>query len=87
MEKREPAKVFEDRLTPGDPLAPDRGARPLRRSRLSNPIPLGGGHNLTQTTLGGSPEASSILQREGVDGLVMALNRKVDLLRNVAKAS
>jgi len=29
----------------------------------------------------------SILQREGVDGLVMALNRKVDLLRNVAKAS
>jgi phospholipid transport system substrate-binding protein len=30
----------------------------------------------------------SILQRDGVDGLIMALNRKVDLLtRNVAKAS
>jgi phospholipid transport system substrate-binding protein len=33
-------------------------------------------------------EFHSILQREGVDGLIMALNRKVDLLtRNVAKAS
>ena len=32
-------------------------------------------------------EFHSILQREGVDGLVMALNRKVDLLSNVAKAS
>ena len=32
-------------------------------------------------------EFHSILQREGADGLVMALNRKVDLLRNVAKAS
>jgi phospholipid transport system substrate-binding protein len=32
-------------------------------------------------------EFHSILQREGVDGLVMALNRKVDLLANVAKAS
>jgi phospholipid transport system substrate-binding protein len=32
-------------------------------------------------------EFHSILRREGVDGLVMALNRKVDLLRNVAKAS
>ena len=32
-------------------------------------------------------EFHSILQREGVDGLVLALNRKVDLLRNVAKAS
>jgi phospholipid transport system substrate-binding protein len=32
-------------------------------------------------------EFHSILQREGVDGLVMALNQKVDLLRNVAKAS
>ena len=32
-------------------------------------------------------EFHSILQLEGVDGLVMALNRKVDLLRNVAKAS
>src|SRR5215831_419998 len=32
-------------------------------------------------------EFHSILQREGIDGLVMALNRKVDLLRNVAKAS
>jgi phospholipid transport system substrate-binding protein len=32
-------------------------------------------------------EFHSILQREGVGGLVMALNRKVDLLRNVAKAS
>ena len=32
-------------------------------------------------------EFHSILQREGVDGLVMALNRKVDLLKNVAKAS
>ena len=32
-------------------------------------------------------EFHSIIQREGIDGLVMALNRKVDLLRNVAKAS
>ena len=33
-------------------------------------------------------EFHSILQREGFDGLIMALNRKVDLLtRNVAKAS
>ena len=32
-------------------------------------------------------EFHSILQREGVDGLVMALNRKTDLLRNVAKSS
>jgi hypothetical protein len=32
-------------------------------------------------------EFHSILQREGVDGLVMALDRNVDLLRNVAKAS
>jgi phospholipid transport system substrate-binding protein len=32
-------------------------------------------------------EFHSILQRDGVDGLIVALNRKVDLLRNVAKAS
>ena len=32
-------------------------------------------------------EFHSILQREGVDGLVTALNRKVDLLRSVARAS
>jgi hypothetical protein len=33
-------------------------------------------------------EFHSILQREGVDGLIMALNRKVDLLtRSLAKAS
>jgi phospholipid transport system substrate-binding protein len=33
-------------------------------------------------------EFHSIIQREGVDGLVMALSRKVDLLtREVAKAS
>ena len=33
-------------------------------------------------------EFHSILQHEGVDGLIMALNRKVDLLtRNVARAS
>lgn len=32
-------------------------------------------------------EFNAILRREGVDGLVMALNRKVDLLRNVARAS
>jgi len=31
-------------------------------------------------------EFHSILQREGVDGLVMALNRKVDLLRSVARS-
>ena len=30
-------------------------------------------------------EFHSILQREGVDGLVMALNRKVDLLQSVAR--
>ena len=34
-----------------------------------------------------SSEFHSILQREGVDRLIMALNRKVDLLtRNVAKS-
>ena len=32
-------------------------------------------------------EFHSILQREGVDGLVLALNRKVDLLRTVARTS
>jgi phospholipid transport system substrate-binding protein len=32
-------------------------------------------------------EFHSILQREGVDGLVMALNRKTDLLKSVARAS
>jgi phospholipid transport system substrate-binding protein len=32
-------------------------------------------------------EFHSILQRQGVDGLVMALNRKVDLLKSVAKSS
>jgi phospholipid transport system substrate-binding protein len=32
-------------------------------------------------------EYSSIVRREGVDGLVMALNRKVDLLRSVARSS
>jgi phospholipid transport system substrate-binding protein len=33
-------------------------------------------------------EFHSILEREGVDGLIMALNRKVDLLtRNVANLS
>jgi phospholipid transport system substrate-binding protein len=32
-------------------------------------------------------EFHSILQRQGVNGLVMALNRKVDLLKSVAKSS
>ena len=32
-------------------------------------------------------EFSSILRREGVDGLVMALSQKVDLLRSVARSS
>jgi len=32
-------------------------------------------------------EFNSILRREGVDGLVMALNRKVDLLRSAARSS
>ena len=32
-------------------------------------------------------EFHAILQREGVDGLVSALNRKVDLLRSVARSS
>jgi phospholipid transport system substrate-binding protein len=32
-------------------------------------------------------EFHSILQRDGVDGLVMALNRKVDLLQSVARSS
>ena len=31
-------------------------------------------------------EFNSILRRDGVDGLVMALNRKVDLLRSVARS-
>ena len=32
-------------------------------------------------------EFHSILQREGVDGLVVALNRKVNLLQSVARSS
>lgn len=32
-------------------------------------------------------EFNSILRREGVDGLVVALNRKVDLLRSMARSS
>ena len=32
-------------------------------------------------------EFGSVLRREGVDGLVMALNRKADLLRGMAKSS
>jgi phospholipid transport system substrate-binding protein len=32
-------------------------------------------------------EFNSVLRREGVDGLVMALNRKADLLRGMAKSS
>jgi phospholipid transport system substrate-binding protein len=32
-------------------------------------------------------EFHSILQQEGIDGLIMALNRKVDLLRSVARSS
>ncbi len=32
-------------------------------------------------------EFNSILRREGVDGLVLSLNRKVDLLRSVARSS
>jgi ABC-type transporter MlaC component len=31
-------------------------------------------------------EFQSILRRDGVDGLVAALNRKVDLLKSVARA-
>jgi phospholipid transport system substrate-binding protein len=54
-----------------------------------------GGQRISDVYLDGSisqlavhrSEFHSILRREGVDGLVMALNRKVDLLRNVAKAS
>src|ERR1700730_12268337 len=54
-----------------------------------------GGRRISDVYLDGSisqlavhrSEVHSILRREGVDGLVMALNRKVDLLRNVAKAS
>jgi len=54
-----------------------------------------GGQRISDVYLDGSisqlavhrSEFHSILQREGVDGLIMALGRKVDLLRNVAKAS
>jgi phospholipid transport system substrate-binding protein len=57
--------------------------------------PEGGSWRIADIYLDGSisqlavhrSEFHSILQREGVDGLVMALNRKVDLLRNVARAS
>jgi phospholipid transport system substrate-binding protein len=53
-----------------------------------------GGRRISDVYLDGSisqlamhrSEFHSIL-REDVDGLIMALNRKVDLLRNVAKAS
>jgi phospholipid transport system substrate-binding protein len=56
----------------------------------------GGGWQIADVFLDGSisqlatqrSEFHSILQREGVDGLIMALNRKVDLLtRNLAVAS
>ena len=54
-----------------------------------------GGRRISDVYLDGSisqlavhrSEFHSILRREGVDGLVIALNREVDLLRNVAKAS
>jgi ABC-type transporter MlaC component len=32
-------------------------------------------------------EFHAILQREGIEGLVAALNRKADLLKSVARAS
>src|SRR5215467_294950 len=64
-------------------------------TRLDYLIRQGSGGRISDVYLDGSisqlavhhSEFHSILQREGVDGLVMALNRKVDLLRNVAKAS
>lgn len=64
-------------------------------TRLDYLMRQGSGGRISDVYLDGSisqlavhhSEFHSILQREGVDGLVMALNRKVDLLRNVAKAS
>ena len=54
----------------------------------------GGGWQITDVYLDGTisqlavhrSEFHSILQREGVDGLVVALNRKVDLLGGVARS-
>jgi len=54
-----------------------------------------GAWQITDVYLGGTisqvavqrSEFSSILRREGIDGLVMALNRKVDLLRSAARSS
>src|SRR6516162_34764 len=64
-------------------------------TRLDYLMRQGSGGRISDVYLDGSisqlavhhSEFHSILQREGVDGLVMALNRKVDLLRNIAKAS
>ena len=64
-------------------------------TRLDYLMRQGSGGRISDVYLDGSisqlavhhSEFHSILQREGVDGLVMALNRKVNLLRNVAKAS
>ena len=64
-------------------------------TRLDYLMRQGSGSRISDVYLDGSisqlavhhSEFHSILQREGVDGLVMALNRKVDLLRNIAKAS
>jgi phospholipid transport system substrate-binding protein len=64
-------------------------------TRLDYLMRQGSGGRISDVYLDGSisqlavhhSEFHSILQREGVEGLVMALNRKVDLLRNVAKAS
>ena len=55
----------------------------LRQDRISD-IYLDG--TISQLAVHRS-EFHSIFQREGVDGLVTALNRKVDLLKNVARAS
>ena len=68
----------------GDATRLDYLMRPDQGNRRISDVYLDG--SISQLAVHRS-EFHSILQREGVEGLVTALNRKVDLLGNVAKAS
>jgi phospholipid transport system substrate-binding protein len=78
--------VVETRIvkSKGDATRLDYLMRQEQGSRRISDVYLDG--SISQLAVHRS-EFHAILQREGVDGLVMALNRKVDLLKNVAKAS
>ena len=67
----------------GDATRLDYLMRPDQGNRRISDVYLDG--SISQLAVHRS-EFHSILQREGVEGLVTALNRKADLLRNVAKA-